>query len=157
MRWALRTCCKSSGGGETSRAEYSTVISAFPELWTAADFSGELVMRVRSIDYHRHQRCRVSRQDMLTAKIHQFGSSSCRTILDFSVSIVSTASPLEKLLLSLLSLRRCRCWPRWNDYFANSTIPWAKPIWRNLSFFSSRASTVSALLLALRFGLSDFE
>ncbi len=93
--------------------------------------------------------CRYCKEDVFTARIHQLGSSSCRMILDFSVSMESTASPSEKLLLLVLSPKRRCCAPAWNDYFANSTMPWAKPICRNLSFFSSRVSSFSALLPAL--------
>lgn len=43
-------------------------------------------MRKKELGYHR------------TARIHHPASSSCSIILDFSVSIESTASPSEKLL-----------------------------------------------------------
>ena len=41
-------------------------------------------------DLHRAQ------EPKLTARIHQPGSSSCKTILDFSESMASMGSPSEK-------------------------------------------------------------
>ena len=66
--------------------------------------SDELGRRVKLTDYIRRIRIATrSLTDVGTARIHQLGSSSWSTILDFSVSIESTALPLEKFLGRILA------------------------------------------------------
>ena len=71
----------------------------------AIDSDG-LGRRVKLTDYTERIRIATrSSTDVRTARIHQLGSSSWSIILDFSVSIESTALPLEKFLRPISARR----------------------------------------------------
>lgn len=100
MRWARRSCCSNSGGGQTSLAEYSILCTDVDgRAAEERDSFGELEgRRVKSMDYWRLE-LRIYIYKEPTASIHHPFSNSCNTMRDFSVSIESTASPFEKLLV----------------------------------------------------------
>lgn len=51
MLCARRSCCSNRAGGDTSRAEYSTVDPEFEEEGLLEGFLAGLDMRVKPIDY----------------------------------------------------------------------------------------------------------
>jgi hypothetical protein len=111
MEWARNSCRSSSRGGATSREEYSNCSSV--EVSFGVD-DLEVGNRVKSID----------------ASIHQLGSSSCKIILDLSVSIESIGFPSEKFLycrsvgLNTQWKLEHKCLPTWqNPPYPVPTLP----------------------------------